>query len=62
MASRQGLKLRDSREYADNFVGRQWNGFPSGIETKQVVTPRMNEVGRQWNGFPSGIETEMRFW
>ncbi len=33
MASRQGLKQKDIDRGIKSIDSRQWNGFPSGIET-----------------------------
>ncbi len=38
-------------------MSRQWNGFPSGIETLVTLRGPQQVSSRQWNGFPSGIET-----
>ncbi len=42
MASRQGLKLILLMLYPILFPSRQWNGFPSGIETRllMVLSPQ----------------------
>ncbi len=58
MASRQGLKPFYAVGRDGVSFGRQWNGFPSGIETSTLYWAGPQTLrGRQWNGFPSGIET-----
>ncbi len=60
MASRQGLKRGKVLIYNESNVSRQWNGFPSGIETSRNDRDAERACRRQWNGFPSGIETMLR--
>ncbi len=57
MASRQGLKHPWHAGIHGGALSRQWNGFPSGIETFSAALRQYRLLRRQWNGFPSGIET-----